>query len=107
MTNGKWHAFVCPDCGARHVMWVSFDDLRLSADARALLAAAPIQWRRGRSVSVHVLADLAGMSYRRARVAMFELVGQGYAATIPQGKQRMRYVGVYTMIRKVEDKLAA
>jgi len=99
----------CP-CGCGHVF--DADDaavrvLNVSEDARALLAAAPSQWKRGRTVSVHVLGELAGISYRRARAAMFELVGQGYAATIPQGKRRVCYVGVYTMIRTVEDKLAA
>jgi len=95
----------CP-CGCGHV----FDaddprvlvqsDVRLSDDARALLANAPRDWRIGRPVPIRLMADLGGMSYRRARAGLLELTRCGYAATVPYRRGRVRYVGVPTMIRE-------
>lgn len=106
--SGRWWHFVCPDCGARHVMWVPFwDDLGLSIDAQRILSTAPPGWKRGEPRAIQLLADLSGMSYRRARAALLELNSMGYVATVPFGKRGVRYVGVFSMIHHVEHKLAA
>lgn len=108
MNKGRWWAFVCPDCGGRHVVWVPFDDdLGLSVDAQRILDAAPRGWKRGEPRAIQLLADLSGMSYRKARAALVELNDMGYVATIPFGKRGVRYVGVFSMISRVERKRAA
>lgn len=93
----------CPCCG--HVF--NPDASPLSADARALLDRAPHGWLRGERASIQVLADLGGMSYRRARQALLELAGAGYVARVPYGRRgRTRYVAVPTMLARQATRAA-
>lgn len=107
------HLVKCP-CGCGHVFDADapgvrvWNDERLSDDARALLDNAPRHWKRGQHASIRLLADKGGMTYRRARAALIELCDSGYVATVPYGqKGRVQYVGVVTMMRVVEERLAA
>lgn len=103
----------CP-CGCGHVFDADaprvrvWQDERLSEDARALLDNAPRHWKRGQRASIRLLADCGGMSYWRAREVLQDLCELGYATTTPYGKKgRVQYLGVVTMIRAVEEALAA
>ena len=104
------HLVRCP-CGCGHVFdaddpRVRVDAPPLSDDARALLANAPRQWRRGHPTPIRLMADLGGMSYYRAREALLELVRCGYAATVPYRDGRVQYVGVLTMLCTLDTRAA-
>lgn len=93
----------CPCCGHQ------FDaDAPMTPDALTLLRHAPRKWKRGQHTPIRRLAELSGMNYHRARAALQELNTLGYAVAVPYGKRgKVRYVGAFTMISRVDEMLAA
>lgn len=107
MTDGFWHTFTCPHCQRKHVAWVERDPLPFSDNARRVLAFAPEVWKRGTPCGERTLSKKTNLSRRAVRKALRELEPLGYVAAMPHPNGGTQYVGVLTMIRTVEHKLAA